>query len=105
MSDENGRQANDSNSYREFKSYDEIQEMKKEERIGVPYVAFAFKGEDFEINQCFVLGAGQTFSNKFSERKRNADQYRNGPLDPGSSYKFFVRGYTAEVTSVSCSTW
>ena len=54
--------------------------------------------KDYEKYKEFVLGEGQ--GTKCSFRKTRAIstvEYYNGPLQPGTEYKTFARGYTSEV--------
>lgn len=62
------------------------------------YLAFYFDSKDYEKYKEFVLGEGQ--GTKCSFRKTRAIstmEYYNGPLQPGTEYKTFARGYTSEV--------
>ena len=88
-------------SYERLYSYNEIMDLTKEERYGKAYIAFAFKAEDFDKYQRFVLGNGTSFENEFSRRKRENKEYRNGKLTPGSDYAYHLRGYVNKVTFLS----
>ena len=73
--------------------------IKEENKIGVPYIAFAFEGEKYKSNNEVIIGKGDTFDNTLARRKkRNANgQQKNGNLIPGKQYAIAVRGYTEKV--------
>lgn len=75
--------------------------LKTENKIGVPYVALAFKGELFDKKKdSVVIGYGDTFDNTLARRKErntNANQ-TNGKLIPDKQYAVAVRGYTEKVS-------
>lgn len=79
-----------------LKSYQEW--YKLEEKVGVPYVAFAFEGEKFEKYKNFIVGNDEKFENTYSRRKkRTQPEHKNGKLIPGKDYAVAVRAYTAKV--------
>lgn len=73
--------------------------MKKEDKIGSPYIAFAFEGEKYDEYNKVTVGNGDTFDNTLARRKkRNTnEQQTNGELIPGKKYAIAVRGYTEKV--------
>jgi hypothetical protein len=69
-----------------------------ENKVGVPYIAFAFKGDEFETHQNLTIGGDEAFDNTYKSRKKRAESgHRNGKLVPGKEYAVALRGYTAEV--------
>ena len=74
--------------------------LKTEKKLGVPYIALAFKGEQFDTKKkLVVIGSGKTFDNTLARRKKrntNVNQ-TNGELIPSKQYAIAVRGYTEKV--------
>ena len=73
--------------------------IKKENKIGIPYIAFAFEGEKYNSSNKVIIGNGDTFDNTLARRKRRTinGQQENGNLIPGKQYAIAVRGYTEKV--------
>ena len=59
----------------------------------VSYVAFQFKGDDFNKYRRFILGNEKT---RNRERRQVVDYY-NGPLHPDTQYRAFTRAFTSQV--------
>jgi hypothetical protein len=67
--------------------------IRRENKIGFPYIAFVFKGDSFEQHKNFIVGdPDHTY-----RRKKRATLPKNGNLIPGKQYAVALRGYTAEV--------
>jgi hypothetical protein len=72
--------------------------ISKKNKIGLPYIAFAFKGHSFEQHKNFIVGGGEKFDNTYRREKRETGTvHKNGNLIPGKQYAVALRGYTAEV--------
>lgn len=71
----------------------------EENKIGIPYIAFAFEGEKYNSSNKVIIGNGDTFDNTLARRKRRNtnEQQENGNLIPGKQYAIAVRGYTEKV--------
>jgi hypothetical protein len=70
-------------------------------KVGVPYVAFAFKGDSYEENKNLIIGNEKTFDNRHKRRKkRDESNLTNGKLVPNKEYVVAVRGYTEKVRKV-----
>ena len=74
---------------------------KRENKIGIPYVAFAFKGDAFDKHKNFIVGNGEKYDNAFSRRRKRAKNFKNGELIPGKEYAVVLRGYTTKV-NIDC---
>ena len=63
-----------------------------------PYVAAVVTSKNENM---FILGDGRNTSDPTSRRRRStSNDYYNGPLEPGTSYRIFQRIFINKVTSV-----
>ncbi|CAB4026493.1 phosphatidylinositol phosphatase PTPRQ-like isoform X1, partial [Paramuricea clavata] len=69
--------------------------IRRENKIGFPYIAFVFKGDSFEQHKNFIVGDGEESDHTY-RRKKRATLHKNGNLIPGKQYAVALRGYTAE---------
>ena len=76
-------------------SYEEAHESKKP----AVYVAFQFKGSEYQKYRRFTVGGEHKSDNSHRDR-REVKKYYNGPLEPGTDYRIFSRAFTSEVSTL-----
>ena len=63
-----------------------------------PYIAAVVTSKNENM---FILGDGRNTSDSTSRRRRStSNDYYNGPLEPGTSYRIFQRFFINKVTAV-----
>ena len=73
-------------------SYEEAHESKKP----AVYVAFQFKGSEYQKYRRFTVGGKEKSDNSHRDQ-REVKEYYNGPLEPETDYRIFSRAFTSEV--------
>ena len=75
-------------------SYEEAHESKKP----AVYVAFQFKGSEYQKYRRFTVGGEHKSDNSHRDR-REVKKYYNGPLEPETDYRIYARAFTSEVST------
>ena len=76
-----------------FVSYEDAHESS----VPAVYVAFQFEGSEYQKYRVVVVG-GKDKSDSSSRDRREVEEYYNGPLQPDTKYRIFVRAFTSEVS-------
>ena len=93
---QDGKEPSPPDSYdnNDLVTYDEARKLSNPK----PYIAAVVTSKNENM---FILGDGTNTSDSTSRRRRStSNDYYNGPLEPGTSYRVFQRIFINKVTSV-----